>query len=70
MIDIVRELAAYGCRVHVHDPLGDPEEARAEYGVELVAWEELPRAAAIVVAVAHRQYRAMAIDDIAARLPQ
>jgi UDP-N-acetyl-D-galactosamine dehydrogenase len=68
VIDIVRELAAYGCRVQVHDPLGDPHEARAEYGVELVPWEALPRAAATVIAVAHRVYRALTIDELAARL--
>ncbi len=39
--DIVNELAAYGAEVLVHDPLAEPEEALAEYGIELSAAAEL-----------------------------
>jgi UDP-N-acetyl-D-galactosamine dehydrogenase len=35
--DIVDELRAYGAEVLVHDPLVEPEEARAEYDIELVS---------------------------------
>lgn len=38
------------------------------YGVSLTAWDDLPRADAIVAAVAHREYRALGIDRITARL--
>ncbi|MBC8058419.1 MAG: nucleotide sugar dehydrogenase [Rhizobiales bacterium] len=65
VVDIINELKTYGCEVFVHDPEGDPEEALHEYGVTLSAWEELPRADAIVAAVAHRQYRRLTIDEIA-----
>jgi UDP-N-acetyl-D-glucosamine/UDP-N-acetyl-D-galactosamine dehydrogenase len=68
VIDIVRELRSYGCAVHVHDPLGDPAQARHEYGVELTPWERLPRAAALVAAVAHRQYRAMPVEEFTSKL--
>jgi UDP-N-acetyl-D-glucosamine/UDP-N-acetyl-D-galactosamine dehydrogenase len=51
--NLIAELRAYGVEVHVHDPLADPDEARQEYGIELTPWESLPRADAIVVAVAH-----------------
>jgi UDP-N-acetyl-D-galactosamine dehydrogenase len=68
VIDVVRELASYGARVHVHDPVADPAEARHEYGVDLAGWDELPRAEAIVAAVAHRALRERTIDDIAAKL--
>jgi UDP-N-acetyl-D-galactosamine dehydrogenase len=56
VIDIIRELESYGCRVHVHDPVADHEEAEREYGIKLSSWEKLPNAHAIVAAVAHRQY--------------
>ncbi len=36
MPDILRELKAYGCEVLVHDPYCDPEEAKMEYGVDLI----------------------------------
>jgi UDP-N-acetyl-D-glucosamine/UDP-N-acetyl-D-galactosamine dehydrogenase len=56
VIDIIHELKSYGVDVHVHDPVPDAAEARHEYGLELEPWEALPRADAIVVAVAHRQF--------------
>jgi UDP-N-acetyl-D-galactosamine dehydrogenase len=68
VIDVVNELQSYGARVHVHDPVADPAEARHEYGIDLTAWDALPRAEAIVAAVAHRQLGERALDDIAAKL--
>jgi UDP-N-acetyl-D-galactosamine dehydrogenase len=53
--DLVAELRAYGAEVFVHDPVADPVEAREEYGIELLPWNSLPRADAIVVSVAHQQ---------------
>jgi UDP-N-acetyl-D-galactosamine dehydrogenase len=68
VIDVVRELESYGARVHVHDPIADLDEARHEYGVALKTWEELPRANAIVAAVAHAAFRARSVDDVVAKL--
>ena len=68
VIDVVHELASYGLTVHVHDPIADPAEARREYGVEITPWEALPRARAIVAAVAHREYRQRSPGDYAAKL--
>jgi UDP-N-acetyl-D-galactosamine dehydrogenase len=51
--DLIAELHAYGLEVFVHDPVADADEARREYGVELLAWEVLPQADALIVAVAH-----------------
>jgi len=59
VVDIINELRAYGVEVFVHDPQADAAEALHEYGVELKAWDELPRADAVVAAVAHREYRAL-----------
>jgi UDP-N-acetyl-D-galactosamine dehydrogenase len=52
--DLVTELRAYGAEVFVHDPIADPIEAREEYGIELLPWAALPKAEAVIVAVAHR----------------
>ena len=68
VIDVVRELAAFGVRVHIHDPVADPAEALREYGVELATWEELPRASAIVGAVAHRTLIERSPQELAAKL--
>ncbi|HZX33104.1 MAG TPA: nucleotide sugar dehydrogenase, partial [Rhodocyclaceae bacterium] len=68
VIDVIRELQSYGAEVVVHDPVADAGEARHEYGVELVDWESLPRSAAIVVAVAHRQFKARPVSEYVSRL--
>ena len=68
VIDVIRELQSYGIEVWVHDPWADPEEAIREYGVHLVAWEELPQACALVAVVAHQEYQRLSLDDIAGML--
>ncbi|MGN6529578.1 MAG: nucleotide sugar dehydrogenase [Burkholderiaceae bacterium] len=68
VVDIVAELKSYGVEVFVHDPQADAAEARHEYGVELVAWDDLPRADAVVAAVAHREFKALGVDRIAEHL--
>ena len=68
VIDVIRELESYGARVLVHDPVADPAEARHEYGVDLVAWEDLPKSAAMVVAVGHREFKARATTDFLSKL--
>lgn len=68
VIDIIRELQSYGVEVAVTDPYADPEEAMGEYGVNLLKWEELPRASAIVTAVSHRAYQELSLMEIANKL--
>ncbi len=64
VIDVVRELESFGITVHVHDPLADAAETLHEYGVTLTAWDDLPRAEAIVAAVAHRPFMQRPIDEL------
>lgn len=56
VIDIVQELKSFGLTIHVHDPLVSAAEARHEYGLELVDWDRLPVADAIVAAVPHNAF--------------
>jgi UDP-N-acetyl-D-galactosamine dehydrogenase len=56
VIDIVRELHEFGVQTFVHDPMASPEEALMEYGVRLCAWDDLPAADALVLAVPHRKF--------------
>jgi UDP-N-acetyl-D-glucosamine/UDP-N-acetyl-D-galactosamine dehydrogenase len=56
--DLVCELRAYGVQVFVHDPVADAQDALQQYGIELTAWEALPRSDAVVVAVAHEAFLA------------
>ncbi len=62
VVDIVRELEDYGCEVTVHDPLASPEEAKHEYGIELMEYGALQAAHAVVLAVPHAGYLEGGID--------
>jgi UDP-N-acetyl-D-galactosamine dehydrogenase len=68
VIDVINELRSYGADVRVHDPVASVDEAMHEYGVELTSWENLPRAHALVVAVAHREFNARPVADYVAKL--
>jgi len=66
--DLINELESYGIEIHVHDPVASSEEARHEYGVELESWENLPRADAMIVAVAHRQFTEMPLAQFQTKI--
>ena len=68
VIDVIRELTSYGLNVHVHDPVAEAAEAHHEYGVELKSWDALPRAGAIVAAVAHRPLVERSLDQLLSKL--
>jgi len=57
VINIIDELRDFGLQVQVHDPLADRMEALEEYGVELTPFENLLPASAVIVAVAHEDYK-------------
>jgi UDP-N-acetyl-D-galactosamine dehydrogenase len=57
VVDIVSELASYGANVDVWDPWVDKDEARAEYGLDLISEPGKGAYDVVVVAVAHRQFR-------------
>jgi len=67
--DLVKELQDFGCEVHVHDPLADPEQALSEYNITLTKWGQLPHYAdAIVAAVSHAEYTDKLVADLLAPL--
>ena len=68
VVDIINELKSYGVEVFVHDPQADADEAANEYGVRLFGWDDLPRADAIVAAVAHRGFLALGVEDFSKKL--
>ncbi|NVN92441.1 MAG: nucleotide sugar dehydrogenase [Desulfuromonadales bacterium] len=64
VIDVIRELEDYGINVQVCDPQADPAEAVHEYAVQLVPLEGLKPAAAVVAAVAHRQFLSLTAENL------
>ncbi|MCS6857207.1 MAG: nucleotide sugar dehydrogenase [Sandaracinaceae bacterium] len=55
--DIVTELRAFGIDPLITDPRANPEEVQKEYGLTLVPIETISQMDAIIVAVAHKEYR-------------
>jgi UDP-N-acetyl-D-glucosamine/UDP-N-acetyl-D-galactosamine dehydrogenase len=65
VIDLAREFHDYGAQVDIYDPWADRAQAADEYGVELLAAAPQPGAYdAIVVAVAHDEFRALGVDGL------
>ena len=63
VINLIRELEAWNVVVRVSDPWADPAEVKREYGIKLVKAEELNGLSAIIVAVGHNEFRAIAVDE-------
>jgi len=64
-IDIIKELEDYGIKVFVHDPLADRNEAQEYYDIELQDLKVLQDVDAVIIAVAHSDYRNIGLSGIA-----
>lgn len=62
--DILTRLNEYGIKPTVVDPLANVEDAKFEYGVDLVKLETIQNADCIVFAVAHDEFKNMNKDQI------
>jgi UDP-N-acetyl-D-galactosamine dehydrogenase len=56
VVDIIRELEAFGVAVQVHDPMASAEEAQRQYGVRLLPRQALEPAEVVILAVAHAAF--------------
>lgn len=59
VIDIVRELAEYGIQAVIADPVADAVEAEHEYGISFQPWKEVSGMDAVVIAVAHEEFKSL-----------
>jgi UDP-N-acetyl-D-galactosamine dehydrogenase len=66
VVDIVRELVDYNVAADVYDPWVSVEEAQHEYGLTPIAEPQPGSYDAIILAVAHDQFRAMGAGKIRA----
>lgn len=64
IIDIVRELKEYGIVPSIADPEADVEEAYRLYGIQFVDWHTINDMDAVVLAVAHEEFKKMKKEDI------
>ncbi|MNC98666.1 hypothetical protein D3C83_167030 [compost metagenome] len=52
----------------MHDPLASRDEALAEYGVRLLAWDDLPPADALILAVSHQEFLQRSQSDLTRKI--
>jgi len=65
VIDLVHEFESFDARVDVYDPWADSVEAKHEYDLDLLAGKPEPGSYdAIIVAVAHDQFKALGIENL------
>lgn len=67
VVDLVKELMSYSMNVHITDPHASPNEIAHEY--QLTMTEQLAENYdAVILAVAHREFKAMTVEDIRAKM--
>ena len=64
VVDIIKRLKEYDIEPIVTDSWADVEVAKHEYDVELTAWEDVPKADCVIVAVGHNEYRSMSVMQL------
>ena len=57
VVDVIEHLKDRKVEVDIHDPWVSAEEAKAEYGLEMTSEPQLGSYDAVVVAVAHNQFK-------------
>jgi UDP-N-acetyl-D-glucosamine/UDP-N-acetyl-D-galactosamine dehydrogenase len=70
VVDLIRELESWNVTVKVVDPWADPNEVKAEYGIELCKQDELGDISAVIVAVGHNEFRSLSVGDWKTLCPQ
>ncbi len=61
VVDIINRLKEYDIEPVVTDEWADVAVAKQEYGVDLVPFDEIPKADCVIVAVGHKEYRSMSM---------
>ena len=64
IVDIINRLKEYNINPVVTDSWADAEVAKREYGIELTAWKDIPKADCVIVAVGHKEYRNMSVMQV------
>jgi UDP-N-acetyl-D-galactosamine dehydrogenase len=64
VVDIIDTLRGYNCRVDVHDPWVDADEAQHEYGLMPIEAPEQGAYDAVVLAVGHDEFRALGGEGV------
>lgn len=66
VVDIINRLKEFEINPIVTDAWADTEIAKKEYGVDLVPFNEIPKADCVIVAVGHTEFRSMSMMQLKA----
>jgi len=66
VIDLVKEFKGFNCHVEVYDPWVDKDESNKEYGINLIKYPVNGKYDAIILAVAHDEFKALSVKQIRA----
>jgi len=66
VVDIVAELKDHNCNVDIYDPWVSEQDAKHEYGLTMIAELKQGQYDAIVISVAHQQFKEMGQAEIRA----
>lgn len=64
VVDVVRELSEFGCKVDITDCWANNEEAEHEYGISLNQNPEKGQYDAVLLAVPHREYASLTSSEL------
>lgn len=64
VVDIINELGRYNARVDVVDPWADADDVQKEYGLQLIREPQAGKYDAVILAVAHHQFRDMGLAKL------
>ena len=64
VVKIVRGLEEYQANIDIYDPWAEPQNAKLEYGIDLLSEPEPGKYDAVIIAVAHYSFRQMELQDI------
>lgn len=62
VIDVYKELQEYGITALIADPQADTQEANDEYGLEFVDLDSIKNMDAVILAVAHDEFKTLSLD--------
>lgn len=64
VVDVITALQEYGTNVTIYDPWAKPEEVKHEYGLEITQQIPDSKFSAVILAVAHNEFKQIIIDEL------
>lgn len=65
VVDIVEGLKSYGMNITIFDPVAEKEEAKREYGLEILnKLENIEKVDVIIGAVKHKEFKSLLIENL------